>query len=143
MRQNPSSFIQEFPDDILVDEKRRRSDRLWNIFTILLIVLMVGLCSVFFLIFTNPQSALNPAPPPTMPVLIVLPTSTATQRALPPTWTPTVIVLTPTLTSTTAPAGIFPRGQSSQLPRAIFPLRLLSFSGCTDGRRGWSFPWHQ
>jgi len=110
LRQDPSSFIQEFPDEILVDEKRRRSDRLWNIFTILLIVLMVGLCSVFYLIFSNPESALNPAPPPTMPVLIVLPTSTATQRALPPTWTPTVIVLTPTLTSTTGPQATLPLG---------------------------------
>lgn len=116
MQQDPSSYIQEFPEDILVDEKRRRSNRLWNIFTILLLVVMIGLCAVFFLIFSNPDSPLNPAPPPTMPVLIVLPTSTATQRALPATWTPTVITVTPSITPTTGLQATLPLGTTEPTP---------------------------
>jgi len=110
LQQNSSSFIEEFPEDILVDEKRRKSNRLWNILTIVLLILMVGLCAVFFMIFSDPLSPLNPAPPPTMPVLIILPTSTATQRVLPPTWTPTPLIVTPTLTKTSAPASGLPQG---------------------------------
>jgi hypothetical protein len=116
LQQDPSSYIQEFPDDILVDEKRRRSNRLWNIFTVLLLVVMIGLCAVFFMIFSNPDSPLNPAPPPTMPVLIVLPTSTATQRALPATWTPTVITVTPSVTPTTGLQATLPLGTTEPTP---------------------------
>jgi hypothetical protein len=110
LQQNSSSFIEEFPDDILIDEKRRRSDRLWNILTIILLIFMVGLCAAFFMIFSNPQSTLNPAPPATMPVLIILPTSTATQRILPPTWTPTPLIVTPSATNTSAPPSGLPQG---------------------------------
>jgi hypothetical protein len=116
LQQDSSSYIQEFPEDILVDEKRRRSNRLWNIFTILLLVLMIGLCAVFFMIFTDPESPLNPAPPPTMPVLIVLPTSTATQRALPATWTPTVVTVTPSVTPTTGIQATLPLGTTEPTP---------------------------
>lgn len=48
---------------------------------------MLGLFAVS--IFTNPYSALNPFPPPTIAPTMVVPTSTATLRVLPATWTPT------------------------------------------------------
>ena len=116
MQQNPYSHIEEFPEDILVDEKRRRSDRLWNILTILLLIFMVGLCAAFYMIYTDPESPLNPAPPATMPVLIVLPTSTATPRVFPSTWTPTPLVVTPTITNTSIPPSGLPQGTTMPTP---------------------------
>jgi hypothetical protein len=110
LQQNPSSYIEEFPDDILVDENRRKSDRIWNILSIVFLILILGLCAVFYLIFSNPLSPLNPSPPATMPALIILPTSTATQRVLPPTWTPTVKYVTPTSSQTPPPAAGLPAG---------------------------------
>ena len=62
----------------------------WNILTIFGILgigIMIGLIGF---IFTNPNSEVNPFPPPTMPVVIALPTSTPTPIKLPPTWTPVV-----------------------------------------------------
>ena len=77
---------------------------------------MIGLCAVFFMIYTDPESPLNPAPPPTMPVLIVLPTSTATQRALPATWTPTVVTVTPSVAPTTGIQATLPLGTTEPTP---------------------------
>lgn len=71
----------------------------WNILTILAI-LGIGLVVVWFwVVFQNPYSNLNPYPPPTLPVAIVLPSATPTQPALPPTWTPAVkATILPTIT---------------------------------------------
>ena len=55
---------------------------------------------LFAIIFTNPQSTLNPLPPTTMPApfLTYTPSSTP-EPVLPPTWTPTISPTdTPTLT---------------------------------------------
>jgi hypothetical protein len=60
----------------------------WDALTILT---LMGLCVVGIIvvsIFANPASAFNPFPPPTLPVSIVLPSSTPTPFYMPPTWTP-------------------------------------------------------
>lgn len=91
--------LREFHDDILVaDPQAYKRDRIWNILSILGLLAIVGVIAVAFMIFNNPQASINPFPPPTMPVLIVLPTATATPRMLPPTWTATALPVTPTET---------------------------------------------
>jgi len=54
------------------------------------------------LIFSNPNVPVNPFPPPTVPVAIVLPSNTPEPPRLPPTWTPT-ITTTPLPTETPKP----------------------------------------
>jgi hypothetical protein len=78
--------------------------------TVLMLLSVVCVAGVFLIIFTNPYSALNPFPPPTMPALAHLPTETPTDVvfAMPATWTPTSTVqpsatLTPTPTETLPP----------------------------------------
>ncbi len=75
------------------EERKTKSNQgamVLNILTVL--VLLTAFCAggIFLMIFLNPQSSLNPFPPPTMPALIptatVIPTSGV---QLPPTWTPT------------------------------------------------------
>ncbi|MDX1437865.1 MAG: hypothetical protein R3335_13725 [Anaerolineales bacterium] len=77
-----------------------------NILTV--IVLLVALCigTVFFTIFINPQSSLNPFPPPTLPPTRPPPTATPVPRqTLPPTFTPEPPTETPvpTITPTEGP----------------------------------------
>ena len=56
---------------------------------------------LFALIFINPQSGLNPLPPPTIPALVLTNTPTPTPKGgLPSTWTPTTA---PTITPTVTP----------------------------------------
>jgi hypothetical protein len=70
------------------------------------VVCVVG---VFLLIFTNPTTALNPFPPPTLPALMELPTETPTALVytLPETWTPSP-TLEPTATETPPPSPTLP-----------------------------------
>ena len=72
----------------------------WNILTVAVIVLWLVLAIVVLIIFTNPNSNLNPFRVPTLPPTLTIPTSTATLRKLPPTWTPTIAGthLVPTMT---------------------------------------------
>jgi len=63
--------------------------RMWDILSIIGLVSICCLMVVFAQIAMNPSSSLNPFPPPTMPALLDLPTSTPTLRSLPPTWTAT------------------------------------------------------
>ncbi len=79
-------------------ERRRKRDITWNVLTTLVILSTLCLIGYFLVLFSNPQVVVNPYPPPTMPVLALLPSSTATQPSLPPTWTPT-----PRPTQTTRP----------------------------------------
>jgi len=73
----------------------RRADILWNLLSIVALLGIVGIVALVMNIYQNPESSVNPFPPPTLPAALVLPTSTPTQRVLPPTWTPTAS-LTPT-----------------------------------------------
>lgn len=77
-------------------------DTLWNILTIVFLLGITCIIGVVLLLFINPNAAINPFPPPTKPVALVLPTATPTPlNQLPPTWTPT---LTPPPTSTFTPS---------------------------------------
>ncbi len=90
-----------------------RSGCLWNVLTIVVLIGTIIVVGVFLLIYTNPQIALNPFPPPTLPPVFVVselnqgtPVSTATRTVFPPTWTPTA-TLVPTITSTPKPVVVF------------------------------------
>lgn len=80
-------------------KRRQSSDVFWNLLTALTLLATVGLVGVLLMIYSNPFISINPFPPPTMPVLVILPTSTATPVFMPATWTPS-----PTSTFTPQPA---------------------------------------
>jgi hypothetical protein len=83
--------------DLKDEPKPPRSQlNIWDMLSILVLVITLCIGAYFALIFANPLTPLNPLPP------IIIPTSTATQLQLPPTWTPTVTVQ-PTETATLAP----------------------------------------
>ncbi len=86
--------------------KRSPLDVVWNVLSIIVILFVVCVASVFLLIYMNPYISLNPFPPPTAPAILALPTSTPTPRSLPPTWTPTP-TLEPTATRTRRPTATF------------------------------------
>ena len=60
----------------------------WNILAVLALLAIVALAFVILTIYSNPASALNPFPPPTLPANVVIPTHTVTPIFLPATWTP-------------------------------------------------------
>jgi len=79
-----------------------------TLYTLSILALIGVLCVACFSItvFTNPNSSLNPFPPPTMPALASLPTITPTTIVitLPPTWTSTISPI-PSLTDTPQPTS--------------------------------------
>jgi len=91
--------IREKPKTRRRRTRRRSTDIFWNLLTFLSLVGLLALAGWFFLIFRYPESAVNPLPPPTMPVALVLPSDTPTPTMTVPTLTPTH-TLTPTITHT-------------------------------------------
>jgi hypothetical protein len=70
--------------------KRKSSSLVWNVLTILVLVTTLCVASVFFLIYVDPHSNINPFPPPTLFPSPAAPTITVTPRfTLVPSWTPT------------------------------------------------------
>jgi hypothetical protein len=94
--------------------RRQQSDVFWNFLTVITLLASVGLVGVLLMIYSNPFISINPFPPPTMPVLVIIPTSTATPVVLPPTWTPTVGA-----TQTPEPATATPEILPSETDTAI------------------------
>jgi hypothetical protein len=63
----------------------------WNVLTILILVAMLCVASIFLLIYVDPNNNLNPFPPPTLFPSVAPPTATVTPRfTLVPTWTQTI-----------------------------------------------------
>jgi hypothetical protein len=84
-------------------QSRQPSAMLWNVLTGLVLLTAICLMSVFAVIFVNPDTPLNPFPPPTLPAVLLFPTNTPPPLiVLPPTWTPTPTA-EPTMTFTPAP----------------------------------------
>ncbi len=66
-----------------------RKEMIFNVLTISVVVLFAVAVIMFFTIFVNPASGVNPFPPSTLPAMVVLPSATATKPVVfPPTWTP-------------------------------------------------------
>ncbi len=69
---------------------------IWDMLSILVLVLTACMVGYFALIFINPDSQFNPLRPGQGAFAEKLPTSTPTQQQLEPTWTPSpTLVLTP------------------------------------------------
>jgi hypothetical protein len=80
-------------------KKKRPAGMVWNILTILVLLVTVGIALAFLLIYINPNSTLNPFPPPTINPANFTATPSVTPRfTLVPSWTPTNIVNPPTET---------------------------------------------
>lgn len=94
---DPTTMDNEYGND---HENGRGGDVLWNLLTFLLFAGILGAVAIFYILFQNPFSSINPYPPPTLPVPIVLPSNTPTQPQLPPTWT---VVVTETQSPTLTP----------------------------------------
>ncbi len=88
--------------DLRPVSKKRSSSALWNALTLAVLITMACLVIYFLILFINPESALNPFPPPPLPTLIQFPTPTWTPIQLEPTWTPTPTI-EPSPTRTLAP----------------------------------------
>jgi hypothetical protein len=101
----PSPFEDEIEQpQILTPSARVAPDHLWNLGTLVVLLCMVILVAVIALIYLNPQAVVNPYPPPTLPVAMLLPT--ATETPLPPTAEPTDRpTATPAPTETPLPAA--------------------------------------
>jgi hypothetical protein len=79
---------------------------LWNLLTLVVLLLILCTCCYFVAIFANPNLLLNPFPPEEPVTILVLPTATWTPLSLGATWTPSVTpppVLQPTLRPTFTP----------------------------------------
>jgi hypothetical protein len=88
--------------------QRSTSGMIWNVLTVLVLLSVVCLAIIFFMVFINPNSGLNPFPPPTIPAALQFPTETPTPRGLlPPTWTPEP-TNPPTETPTPRPSATLP-----------------------------------
>ncbi len=101
----------DYSDDAL-EPAQDSNSVIWNILTVIVILMTVCLCIGFGYLLINPQSSVNPFPPPTMPVEAELPTATPTPKSvLPPTWTPAptqMATQTPVPTNTLAPSNTPP-----------------------------------
>jgi hypothetical protein len=78
----------------------------WDILSVLVIIILACVACGGLIIFFNPYSSLNPFPPPTEPVLGTFPTATLIGKTLPPTWTPVIVdTATPRPTWTLVPTS--------------------------------------
>jgi len=100
-----------------------------NILTLIALLALCGVSAIVLNVFFNPDSALNPFPPPTLPVGIVLPSETPTPQKMPPTWTPgpgTIIpgnALAPSSTPLASPTGfILPTSTPTPTPTSTFTI---------------------
>jgi hypothetical protein len=88
--------------DLKPEKTKTTGPLAWNILTIVTLVGVLCLGGYFLSVFINPNSALNPFPPPVLPTLVEFPTATWTPIQPPATWTPTP-TLQPSPTRTEAP----------------------------------------
>jgi hypothetical protein len=78
---------------------RRSSALVWNVLTIIVLLITLCLAAVVLMLFVNPQSSFNPFPPPTEVVMLPTPTPSHTPRVVfQPSWTPTETAVVPTKT---------------------------------------------
>lgn len=114
--------------------RRQRRETTWNVLTALVLVAILLAGAYLVLLFSNPYTSLNPFPPPTMPVLVVLPSATPTPVKMPATWTPTTqptfTQVLPTQTTTPVPTvSAIPTRDVTALPtdpNADYPFELKS-----------------
>lgn len=107
---------------------RSVSSIVWNVLTVLVLLMVLCVVAGFLMIFLNPNSQLNIFPPPTLPAAAEMPTATPTARlVLPPTWTASPTE-EPTMTNT-------PNPTSSPMPSET-PFSLFTLTPTTAGNVG-------
>lgn len=96
---NYDQFLKEKPK-APAPKKKASPDLIWNILTVVMVLMTLCACGFFVSLLRDPTSSLNPFPPKTL----VPPPPTATQTPLgfDPTWTPTATIQ-PTETATRRP----------------------------------------
>lgn len=98
---------------------------IFNILTVIVLLMTLCICIGVGVLLVNPQNALNPFPPPTKPVEAEFPTATPTPRSvLPPTWTPAPTILptqTPVPTNTLVPTNTTTPTESLASPTVEAP----------------------
>ncbi len=99
---NYDEFLNDKPRPTAQGKKKKGSNRemLWNVLTVVMLVMMLCSCGLFYNIFSNPYSAFNPFPPNTPVPPTITPTWTPIKFAA--TWTPEP-TLVPTETATPRP----------------------------------------
>ena len=110
---------------------RRSPDAMWNLLTVLVLLITLCLAAYIALLVVNPESNLNFFPPPTQPVMqpTAMPTSTL-RMVLQPSWTPTVTVELPTKTprpTNTPFVTDTPYGMVSPTPTKTYTPAPFSF----------------
>ncbi len=132
------------PTPLTVEEKppgtSRSRDGLWNVLTLLVIAGIVFVLVFFLVIFINPRASFNPYPPPTLPVALVLPTSTPipTQPSATPvpsetlTPEPTATSAPPTITATLVGSGLHATATATPQENAIYAFTLQSAPAAID-----------
>lgn len=107
----------DYSDDAL-QPTRNRATVIWNILTVIVLLITLCLCIGISTIFINPYSSLNRFPPPTR---YKTPTITPTPiQQLPATWTPTAsLVTTATATATVTPLPTATNPAETSPPTAV------------------------
>ncbi len=83
----------EFSEAKEPPRRKRSSGLVWNILTILVLIILFCVVSVFFLIYIDPNINLNPFPPATSNPAFATATATVIPRfTLVPSWTPTTVI---------------------------------------------------
>ena len=113
-------------DDFDFDGKQSRTSgapvQMWDVLSILVLILTVGLVGYFALVYFNPASQFNLLPPGQGPLGEHPPTLTATPLQLEATWTPTAtLVLTPSDTPRATITPIFTFTPFSLVPPTKTP----------------------
>lgn len=115
---NYDDFLNDAPRVATPVKKKKKNssrDTLWNVLTVVMLVMALCSCGIIYNIFTNPYSAINPLQPPTPIPPTVTPTWTPIR--FDPTWTPE-----PTLPP---PASNTPRPSITVEP-TFTPFRLVT-----------------
>lgn len=129
----------------------KRNSPVYDVITALFMVLTVAALGFLLLLFADPQTPLNPFPPPTIAPRVILPTVTLTPTATDtplPTATPTAsstptatatatatATPTPTATPTITPTPVL-SGALSQLPAGDLALETPTPAPLDDGSGG-------
>ena len=134
--------------------RKKSSALVWNVLTILVLVIILCVISASLLIFMNPYTGINPFPPPTLYPSVVPPTITVTPRfTLVPSWTPTNALIEGTeipeaaAISTDSPPAVgstievivdTPQGGYSFVPREGSPSAIDGSTFHPDAGCNWS-----
>ena len=98
--------------------------KFWDILSFFLLILLLVIGGLILQVYRNPYAAVNPFPPPTVPVKLVIPSWTFTPQSMPSTWTPTPREVSPYQLASTS--TIMPTATYNILYPVIRPTRTFT-----------------